>query len=331
VSEPRAQCIVGIDWSGAADAGKHIVIAHGTLSSPAGAQGAVLRIERVIAPADAAPGAIRLEGACACVVQLLLQLYESTPSEQLITAGVDAPLGLPTSLVAVATACGEDALPLDCWSSLVETFRARWPHADDLRAWSLDGRTRAQVGAREQKRVCDVMARTPFAPTNLRLYRQTWAALALLCAPLLAQRERVPVAVLPMMAAGGARLRLLEACPASLLKRCGLYDVPYKGTTSAHAAARRRLVDHARTVGFRIDGATPGRSEKEEDDGSRAEHVRVECTRDVEAMLVAQPSADALDAVLAAAGTACSVLRLSFPAPAEGAHASHALEGAVYC
>jgi len=123
-------------------------------------------------------------------------------------------------------------------------------------------------------------------------------------------------------------LRVLEACPASLLKRCSLYDVPYKGTTPAHAAARRRLVAHARDVGFPVaHGVARGGGSS----GGGGAIVRVQCERVVEEMLVSQASADALDAVLAAAATACSLLRPGFPAPAEGAHAAHALEGAVYC
>lgn len=339
------QQIIGIDWSGARNAGERIFLAHGSLaplstalaSAPCAPPAVhVLVIDRVVSAAAAlgpvAPLARSLEAGTDAVVRFLLSTHQlAAAQEELLTCGVDAPLGLPAALADAALGGAHDARGSDSgerWRDLVSGCAARWPHADSLREWSLALAARAQAaddgsptGAREPKRACDVASRAPFAPTNLRLYRQTWAALALLCAPLLDSPDgrEGRVAVLPMMrpSAARAQLRLLEACPASLLKRTALYDAPYKGTTAAHATARKRLVAHARDVGFELVAGGSAR-------------VRVHCEPAVEAVLIGQASGDALDAVLAAAATACSVLRPGFPAPVEGAHALHALEGAIY-
>lgn len=347
----RAQEIVGIDWSGARDAGKLIYVAHGTLSAASPAAGVaklspphfVLHLRQVASAAQLngpdGLAALSLHAATDAVVRFLLRTYRmAAERHSQLTCGVDAPLGLPAVMLHAALAAdGLNAhsaagnFPADAagaWLQLVTRCAERWPDADALRKWSValvDGDGEGKPGGREPKRACDIAARAPFAPTNLRLYRQTWAALALLCSPLLTSPEGCAgrVAVVPMMpvlqarAHGQAQLRLLEACPASLLKRCALYE-PYKGSTPAHAAARKRLVTYARDIGFRVMAT-----------GCET-RVRVQCEPSIEALLVAQASADALDAVLAAAGTACSVLRPAFPEPAEGAHASHCAEGAIY-
>ena len=96
------------------------------------------------------------------------------------------------------------------------------------------------TGGKESKRSCDVTAKTPFAAWNLRLYRQTWHSLVGLYAPLLAASA---VTVAPFQRDDGKRPRLAEICPASTLKRLGLYG-SYKGRQFADE--RRRPMGEGR-------------------------------------------------------------------------------------
>ncbi|MFP5501598.1 MAG: hypothetical protein ACLGIN_03855, partial [Candidatus Sericytochromatia bacterium] len=103
---------------------------------------------------------------------------------------------------------------------------------------------RAATGGQEIKRETDRLARVPFNAFNLRVYRQTYYGLREVIAPLVRSGR---AAVLPMQPPAEDRAWVLEVCPASTLKRLGLYYTAagrpwsYKGRTEAHQAARARL------------------------------------------------------------------------------------------
>src|SRR5205823_2299832 len=115
------------------------------------------------------------------------------------TFGCDFPFAVPRSL-----------MPEDGWEAFLSGFAGRYPDAATFRAACF-----AAAGGRELRRLCDVESRTPFSAYNLRLYRQTYAGITGLLAPLV---EAGAIRVLPMQAATEGSPRLLEVCPASALK-----------------------------------------------------------------------------------------------------------------
>ncbi|MEL6820664.1 MAG: hypothetical protein AAFP70_02795, partial [Calditrichota bacterium] len=107
----------------------------------------------------------------------------------------------------------------------------------------------------ELKRQCDIISDAPFAPYNLWIYRQTYYGVVDVLAPLC---EIGAVSVIPMMPLDINKSMLLETCPASYLKRVGLYD-PYKdkkGIDEAGSAAlknRQRIINHLLANGMAIE------------------------------------------------------------------------------
>ena len=157
-------------------------------------------------------------------------------------------------------------IPQRSWPRFLADFPGRYPSASAFHA-----RSHRRWG--EPRRACDRAARTPFAPNNWRLYRQTYAGLASVLLPLV----RCGVArVLPFQAPRPGMPWLLECCPASALKRLGAYR-PYKG---AGAALARQRMEILRVL--------------ERDAG--VERVAPQVRR----RIVSQAGGDALDSVLAA-------------------------------
>lgn len=203
--------VVGIDFSGARDAGRSIWIADGTREDNA------LRLA-ICMPASALPdGATSREPALVALVGYIAGLGDAV-------VGIDVPFGLPESLVGTGD-----------WLHFVRGFARRWPDPASFRAGC-----RAAADGRDLRRRCDAEARTPFCPYNLRLHRQTWHAIASLLAPLVLNGRAT---ALPMQTAQPGKPILLEACPASFLKRhgYGLYK-PYKGKTPAHRKQRETIL-----------------------------------------------------------------------------------------
>ena len=201
---------IGVDFSGAADAGRRIWIAKGAID------GETVRIETCV-PASSLPGGgVGRERAIAALVERLA-------AETDAIVGLDFPFGLPAAFVRAAS-----------WERFVDGFPRRF--ADPEAVYRL-GVTKP--GRSEPKRQTDAAAHTPFSPLNLRVYRQTWSGIAELLRPLLrGGRARV----LPMQAPAAGVPLLVEICPASMLWAEGL-DLPYKGRTSSHRIARRAILD----------------------------------------------------------------------------------------
>lgn len=188
--------VLGVDFSGARQAGDHIWIAAGTQ------KGGRLSLESC-RPAHELPGGGRDRQSALAALTALLE------SERLAAAGLDFPFGLPRSLV-----------PEERWEDFVRAFPRRYPDAGSFR----EACRRAAAG-RELKRRTDVEARVPFSAYNLRLYRQTYFGIADVLLPLL---DSGAARAVPMQPAAPGTVLLAETCPASLLKRLGLYT-PYKG------------------------------------------------------------------------------------------------------
>ena len=146
--------------------------------------------------------------------------------------GIDSPFGLPRALMS-----GAD------WMELVAGFPTRFVDPEAFRDIC-----RRIAGGREWRRDCDREAKTPFAAYNLRLYRQTWWIVAGLLRPLVLSGC---ARVVPMQMPAPPLPVLLEACPASTLKRLGAYR-PYKGSGADRHAGRLAIVRSLSREGLRI-------------------------------------------------------------------------------
>lgn len=240
---PRTR-VVGIDFSGARDAGNRMWIASGVLTDGG------VRIEACHRARDLPDSAIERPTVMAALVAYIA-------GETKAVIGCDFPFGLPAELVEEAS-----------WGAFIAGFGARHADADAFRAACMNA-----AGGRELKRHTDVESRTPFSAYNLRIYRQTYEGIRNVIAPLLATDR---VRAIPMQPLDVGKPILVEACPASLLKREGLY-FPYKGRDDDRTNGRRRLVRELVARGL-IAATTPR----------------------IRRRLIEDPGGDALDAVIAA-------------------------------
>jgi len=214
VLRPPAR-ILGIDFSGAADAGRRIWIAIARLSISPGT-GSAVRVEALHRAADL-PGAGPLrEESLPALRALLLE-------QQPCVAGYDFPAGLPRACLP----------PNTDWTAFLRGFSRDYPAAEVVRE-----RCRQVGGGRDLRRRTDRETRTPFSPYNLRLFRQTYYGIRDLLAPLVLAHGAT---ALPMQAPRPRGLWLLEPCPAALLKRERLYR-PYKGRHPQRRAMRRTIL-----------------------------------------------------------------------------------------
>ena len=205
---------IGIDWSGALDAGRRIQVAEGRLTGKYLSLTSLKRGEEL-------PNSGRSRDRC------LPALRDWLAARTACVVGLDFPFGLPRELV-------EDP----DWMTFVRRFPSRFRTPETFREWC-----RNRSSGRELKRRTDMEARTPFSPYNLRMYRQTYWGITELLVPLLTRS----LAVAPPMQPCRPDLPwLLEVCPASLLKTLGTY-LPYKGRSMRHAQARATILEELLT------------------------------------------------------------------------------------
>lgn len=212
-------CILGVDFSGARYAGRSTWIATGRPDA------GTLAIADIRPAASLAGGGTGLHAMLAALRARLLQAEGAI-------VGLDFPFALPLELQR-----DED------WVEFAGRFTRRWPDAQSFRQ-----ACRAQSGGREFKRRCDREARTPFAAYNLRLFRQTYYGIGHVLAPLAASGR---VRIAPVHDVASPSVTLVEACPASLLKRFGLYR-RYKGSGPAPAGERREIIDALAAAGLQL-------------------------------------------------------------------------------
>lgn len=204
--------IVGVDFSGASDAGRKIWIAEGSLSGSG-----ALELIRCASAADLPGGGVRPEIAVPALARHLGALSEAR-------IGCDFPFGLPRALVTARS-----------WRSFALRYAAEFADADSFRAVM-----RSRHHAIEHKRMTDRIAGTPFNSYNLRLYRQTWWGITGLLSPLVRAGRAV---VRPQQKLIPGKPTLIEVCAACTLKSIDLYPA-YKGRMPAHRKARRRILEH---------------------------------------------------------------------------------------
>lgn len=203
--------IFGVDFSGGAFAGEKIWICQ------AQSDGAQLEIQTLTCGA-----ALENSGAAREIALEALVSHLKTQKGALI--GFDFPFSLEKS------AMGEGN-----WRDWLESVARDFGDAQDFKSAFPDAR-----------RACDIEAKTPFSPLNLRLFRQTFHGIRDVLHPLVANGA----VVLPQMETQKGAQTLIEICPASLLKREKLY-FSYKGKSEAQKQNRARIWDEMRSrIGF---------------------------------------------------------------------------------
>lgn len=200
--------IAGVDFSGAQTAGKKIWICAGVPHD------GILRIEECFAVAEKSPRSIPVVDASRFLRQWIAGLRN-------IRIGLDFPFALPA------------AIQGDQWAEFVENFAVNFPDPDTFRK-----ACRQASPHQELKRPCENHASVPFSSYNLRLYRQTYHGISQVLAPLLKNRS---ACLIPYQSEDRDLPQLLEACPASWLKRKNIYR-PYKGRSDRHRQQRHWLL-----------------------------------------------------------------------------------------
>jgi hypothetical protein len=213
----RPKRVLGVDFSGANDAGRKIWIAE--CKRRRGNQLELIHLR----PAAA------LEGGGMAPSVAIAALARHIIRDPDTIAGCDFPFTLPKAVFDRAS-----------WESFVADFARRFADPDSFRRWAL-----LRANGRELRRAADRDARTPFNSYNLRIYRQTWWGIAHLIAPLVLSGAAI---VRPFQKLA-PRAILIEACPACTLKRIGVYPA-YKGRTGPHRLERKAVLEKLIALGL---------------------------------------------------------------------------------
>jgi hypothetical protein len=215
----RPKRVLGVDFSGANDAGRKIWIAE--CKRGRGNRLTLVDLRR----------ACDLEGAGVDPATAIAALAEFIVKQPDTIAGCDFPFSLPKMHVGNTT-----------WTSFASRFRQRFPDPDNFRNWAM-----RHAKGREIRRPCDRDAKTPFNSYNLRIYRQTWSGIAHLLNPLATSGRAVVHPFQPLPAKPVPII--VEACPACLLKRIRFYP-SYKGRTGKHRVERRAIIEKLVSLGL---------------------------------------------------------------------------------
>jgi hypothetical protein len=226
--------ILGIDFSGASDAGRKIWIAEGRLM-----RGTRFELTDLRPACELPNSGIGPEIAIAALARHIVREPDTI-------VGCDFPFTLPRSLIEEPR-----------WVDFVAAFPDRFGFPDAFRDWAL-----RKAGGRELRRDADRAAATPFNSYNLRIYRQTWWGIARLLHPLVT--SGAAIAIPYQSRTRKPRPILIEACPACALKSIAMYQ-PYKGRADALRRQRGLLVVHLVEGGF-LDAPAPAISQRLIDD-----------------------------------------------------------------
>lgn len=215
----RPRRVLGVDFSGASDAGRKIWIAEATRG-----RGNRLAVTDVRPACDLPGGGLAPQCAIAALAAHIVREPDTI-------AGCDFPFTLPLSVI-----------DRPSWEAFIADFAVRFPDPDAFRLWAL-----RRAGGRELRRAADRDAKTPFNSYNLRIYRQTWWGIAHLLAPLIAGRQAIARPYQPIPAV--PHPIVIEACPASSLKWIGFYPA-YKGRSGAHRLERKAVLRRLIGAGY---------------------------------------------------------------------------------
>lgn len=214
------RAVLGVDFSGARDAGKYIWIAAVAKSAGRLEVFQCDPVRELVGTPDLGPGLDYLVG--------------RLEADRNLIVGFDFPFSLPKALV-----------PRGDWFGMVGGFSEAFASAEAFRTKCWEA-----AGHREVRRVTDDEAHTPWSPYNERLYRQTYYGIRDVLAPLVARHA---VSVLPLMEPDSACAWAVEVCPASTKRRLGLSGPPLAILDGLRAAGlvcsplvRNRVLGNAR-------------------------------------------------------------------------------------
>jgi hypothetical protein len=204
------QVIYGVDFSGAEkSAGRLIWICRVSV-------GDTPLVESCV-PAAELPGSGARRTLC---LSALCRFIAEHDSQAIF--GLDFPFGLPRPVLKEVG-----------WDQFVRSFGATFADCDSFRELC-----KQTANGRELKRRTDIETETPFSAYNLRLYRQTYFGIRDVISPLL---RSASAWFAPMEKLIPDKPCVVEICPASTLKRHGLYR-PYKGALPDHLTGRREIL-----------------------------------------------------------------------------------------
>jgi hypothetical protein len=284
---PAFEAIYGVDFSGARLAGRNIWIARaepmaGRKRPPLYRLTALSQLERLCGTAERGPALAHLAALIAA-------------SEQALWA-LDFPFGLPLDLFE----------PGAGWPAQFD-FLDRW--GEDAYAAGLECVRRARKigGPIHIRRLTDREVKTPFDCYHYRIIYQTFFGMREVLGPL---RQTRFTAVLPFQyrRLATARRVLVEACPASTLKRLGLPHRNYKQPAGGPLTRTRLLNRRAILAGL-------------------ARLVRFDKRQQL--TMMCNGGGDALDAVIAAAGAVDAWRAADHASIAQ--HPRYPREGRLYC
>jgi len=154
---------------------------------------------------------------------------------------IDAPFGLPAECFSEARPEGMPAGEVT-WRGIAEWMSG----FGTAREWR--GAMR-ELSRREPRRLCDREFRTPLAPMNLRVFKQTFTVITEILLPLSEEGIAIEPVAVP---AGGSSVRVCEGCPASVLLRRGWPAKGYKGGGEPPRVLREEIIRLLRKDGLEI-------------------------------------------------------------------------------
>lgn len=210
--------IVGIDFSGAQNAGKRIWISRGVI------QGNRLIIDDCFSLNEIVDTGSEPLRCLPELCRLVVNMRDTA-------IGLDFPFSLPHKL-----------FNMENWEELLNYLKDNFYSPQYFREFC-----RRAGGDTELKRATDKRSCAPWSPYNLRLYRQTYYGMKYLLLPLVAKNK---VSVIPMHMPAVNKPWILEVCPACTLKRLNLYPGPYKGDNAGFSRNRKNILDGLEKAGL---------------------------------------------------------------------------------
>jgi hypothetical protein len=249
--------VYGVDFSGARLAGKTIWIARLELRRRRAALAGLWNLERLCGTAERS----------LALAHLVDRIAASEPA----LWALDFPFGLPVEVLG----------PGDGWPAQFDLLDA-W--GEDAYGLGLECLRRAKTlgGPMHIRRLTDVETRAPFDAYHYRIIFQTFFGMRDVLGPLRARRR---TAILPFhyRRLATAERVLVEACPASTLKRLGLPHQNYKQPAGGPLLRKRLRSRHAILEGL-------------------SRHLTIYASQ--RRVIMRNGGGDALDAVIAAVGAA---------------------------
>ncbi|MBC7085113.1 MAG: hypothetical protein H5T43_01920 [Methanomethylovorans sp.] len=203
--------IFGVDFSGAKTACNKIWVSHARVA------GTRLSILECYPISKLNSGKLSRE-------QCLNVLFHLIISNKHSIFGMDFPFGIPFQLMKGYN-----------WEELIRNFPMIYPSSDDFR--NINRKLSENV---EIKRLTDKEVKAPFCVYNIRLYKQTYYGILHIIRPLVLTGA---ASIIPMQPLSPDVPWIVEICPASTLKKEGIY-LPYKGKEKNKKTAREYILNN---------------------------------------------------------------------------------------